>query len=145
MYIKEIELNNFRIYKGKNVISLLPSDDKNVIVISGKNGFGKTTFLMSLVWCLYGKQMEKVDDLYEKEIRDKGNYTKYISESLNRKAREEGDKAMEKEYNQIYGIVMDLPIKKYGSHSALNMFTEYSMTDMGALAEYGLLTEKHGE
>lgn len=49
MYIKEIELNNFRIYKGKNVISLLPSDDKNVIVISGKNGFGKTTFLMSLV------------------------------------------------------------------------------------------------
>lgn len=92
MYIKEIELNNFRIYKGRNVISLLPSDDKNVIVISGKNGFGKTTFLMSLVWCLYGKQMEKVDDLYEKEIRDKGNYTKYISESLNRKAREEGDK-----------------------------------------------------
>ncbi|NDV70384.1 DNA sulfur modification protein DndD [Dysgonomonas sp. 25] len=91
MYIKEIELNNFRIYKGNNVISLLPSDNKNVIVISGKNGFGKTTFLMSLVWCLYGKQMEKVDDLYEKEIRDKGNYTKYISESLNRKAREEGE------------------------------------------------------
>lgn len=91
MYIKEIELNNFRIYKGKNIISLLPSNDKNVIVISGKNGFGKTTFLMSLVWCLYGKQMEKVDDLYEKEIRDKGNYTKYISESLNRKAREEGE------------------------------------------------------
>lgn len=91
MYIKEIELNNFRIYKGKNVISLLPSDDKNVIVISGKNGFGKTTFLMSLVWCLYGKQMEKVDDLYEKEIRDKGNYTKYISESLNRKAKEDGE------------------------------------------------------
>ncbi len=91
MYIKEIELNNFRIYKGRNIISLLPSDDKNVIVISGKNGFGKTTFLMSLVWCLYGKQMEKVDDLYEKEIRDKGNYTKYISESLNRKAREEGE------------------------------------------------------
>ena len=26
-----------------------------------------------------------------------------------------------------------LPIKKYGSHSALNMFTEYSMTDPGDL------------
>jgi len=90
MYIKEIELNNFRIYKGKNKISLLPEGDKNIIVISGKNGYGKTTFLMSLVWCLYGKQMEKVDELYEKEIRDKGNYTKYISNSLNRKAYEEG-------------------------------------------------------
>lgn len=90
MFIKEIELNNFRIYKGNNKISLLPSDDKNIILISGKNGFGKTTFLMSLVWCLYGKQMEKVDELYEKEIRDKGNYTKYIANSLNRKAHEEG-------------------------------------------------------
>jgi len=91
MYIKEIELNNFRIYKGFNKIPLLPTDDKNIIVISGKNGFGKTTFLMSLVWCLYGKQMEKVDELYEKEIKDKGNYTKYISNSLNRKALEEGE------------------------------------------------------
>jgi DNA sulfur modification protein DndD len=90
MYIKDIELNNFRIYKGKNKITLLPSEDKNIILISGKNGFGKTTFLMSLVWCLYGKQMEKVDELYEKEIRDKGNYTKYIANSLNRKAAEEG-------------------------------------------------------
>ncbi len=91
MYIKEIELNNFRIYKGVNRIALLPSKDKNIIVISGKNGFGKTTFLMALVWCLYGKQMEKVDELYEKEIRDKGNYTKYISNSLNRKAYRDGE------------------------------------------------------
>lgn len=90
MFIKEIELNNFRIYFGKNRISLLPSDEKNIILISGKNGFGKTTFLMSLVWCLYGKQMEKVDELYEKEIRDKGNYTKYIANSLNSKALEQG-------------------------------------------------------
>ncbi len=91
MYIKEIELNNFRIYKGKNTISLLPSEEKNIILISGKNGFGKTTFLMSLVWCLYGKQMEKVDELYEKEIKDKGNYTKYIANSLNRKSYDEGE------------------------------------------------------
>jgi DNA sulfur modification protein DndD len=91
MFIKEIELINFRIYKGRNKIALLPSDDKNIIVVSGKNGFGKTTFLMSLVWCLYGKQMEKVDELYEKEIKDKGNYTKYISNSLNRKALEDGE------------------------------------------------------
>ena len=34
-----------------------------------------------------------------------------------------------------------LPIKKYGSHSALNMFTEYSMTDPGELAEYFGFTE----
>lgn len=35
-----------------------------------------------------------------------------------------------------------LPIKKYGSHSALNMFTEYSMTAPGDLSEYFGFTEQ---
>ncbi len=91
MYIKEIELNNFRIYKGVNRISLMPKDEKNIVIVSGQNGFGKTTFLMSLVWCLYGKNMEQVDTMYKKEIDDKGNYTKYIADSMNRKAFEEGE------------------------------------------------------
>lgn len=34
-----------------------------------------------------------------------------------------------------------LPIKKYGTHSALNMFSEYSMTDAGPLAEFVGFTE----
>lgn len=34
-----------------------------------------------------------------------------------------------------------LPIKKYGTHSALNMFTEYSMTDPGELAPFFGFTE----
>jgi DNA sulfur modification protein DndD len=91
MHINEIELNNFRIYKGANRISLTPEDEKNIVIVSGQNGFGKTTFLMSLVWCLYGKNMEQVDAMYKKEIDDKGNYTKYIADSMNRKAAEEGE------------------------------------------------------
>lgn len=34
-----------------------------------------------------------------------------------------------------------LPIKKYGEHSALNMFDEYSMTNQGSLAEFTGFTE----
>lgn len=34
-----------------------------------------------------------------------------------------------------------LPVKKYGTHSALNMFSEYSMTDPGRLAEFFGFTE----
>ncbi len=91
MFIKSIELNNFRIYKGKNSIEITPDGDKNIVIVSGKNGFGKTTFLMSLVWCLYGKHMEKVDELYKKEIWDKGGYSKFIGNSLNRLAQAEGE------------------------------------------------------
>ncbi|MBK6821382.1 MAG: AAA family ATPase [Bacteroidetes bacterium] len=44
MIIKEIELNNFRIYKGENRIDLSVEGVRNIVVVSGRNGFGKTTF-----------------------------------------------------------------------------------------------------
>lgn len=91
MTIKEIELYNFRIYKGENTIDLTSEGKKNIFVVSGRNGFGKTTFLMSMVWCLYGKNMQEVDDLYKKEIVDQGGYSKYIVNSLNRLAKAEED------------------------------------------------------
>ena len=69
MIIQEVELNNFRIYQGRNTIDLSTENDKNIIIVSGKNGYGKTTFLMALAWCLYGRQMEKVDELYQKETQ----------------------------------------------------------------------------
>ena len=37
--------------------------------------------VISLV--LYGKNMGKVDELYRKEIDEKGGYSKYIGNSLN--------------------------------------------------------------
>lgn len=42
----------------------------------------------------------------------------------------------DKDYIALAYMTGILPIKKYGSHSALNMFTEYSMTEPGDLAEY---------
>lgn len=92
MVIKSIELENFRIYKDHNQLNLKVVDGKNIYIVSGKNGFGKTTFLMSLVWCLYGRQMQDVDDLYKKEISDQGGYPKYIPNSLNNQASVEGKK-----------------------------------------------------
>lgn len=47
----------------------------------------------------------------------------------------------DKDYVVLAYMTGILPIKKYGSHSALNMFTEYSMTDPGGLAEYFGFTE----
>ena len=48
----------------------------------------------------------------------------------------------DKEYVALAYMTGILPIKKYGSHSALNMFTEYSMTDPGSLAEFFGFTEE---
>lgn len=91
MFISKLELTNFRLYKGTNVIDFDELLGRNVYIISGKNGFGKTSFLMSLVWCLYGRQMHEVDELYHKEISEQGGYQKYISSSLNRESKREGE------------------------------------------------------
>ena len=48
----------------------------------------------------------------------------------------------DKDYVGLAYMTGILPIKKYGSHSALNMFTEYSMTDPGDLAEYFGFTDE---
>ena len=48
----------------------------------------------------------------------------------------------DKEYIALAYMTGILPIKKYGSHSALNMFMEYSMTDPGNLAEFFGFTEE---
>ena len=47
----------------------------------------------------------------------------------------------DKDYIALAYMTGILPIKKYGSHSALNMFTEYSMIDPGDLSEYFGFTE----
>ena len=48
----------------------------------------------------------------------------------------------DKDYVALAYMTGILPIKKYGSHSALNMFTEYSMTNPREMAEYFGFTEE---
>ena len=86
MFIKTIELNNYRIYYHKNSIDFNSQDGKNISIVSGYNGFGKTTFLTSLVWCLYGANMQEVDPVFKKKIINKGGYRKFLTDSINYKA-----------------------------------------------------------
>lgn len=51
----------------------------------------------------------------------------------------------DKDYVALAYMTGILPVKKYGSHSALNMFTEYSMTNPREIAEFFGFTEKEVE
>ena len=83
MFIESIILHNYRAYKGHNKTSFKP-DDKNIFLVAGHNGFGKTTFLTSLVWCLYGKLMADVDEKFRREINDAQGYKNYARQSLHK-------------------------------------------------------------
>lgn len=91
MYIEKITINNYRIYYGENTVTIAPVSNKNVSVISGDNGYGKTTFLTALVWCLYGNQMQEVDSFYKDRILAAGGYKKYLASSMNRRAFANGE------------------------------------------------------
>lgn len=91
MKINEIILKNFRQYGGSNLIDLRTSSDKNIILIGGKNGYGKTNFLMSLVWCLYGEDIAKIDENFKREIQKEGNYIKFLKSSLNWSSAKDGE------------------------------------------------------
>ena len=86
MRIDAITLYNYRIYRGINQIQFEDDAIRNIHIVSGFNGFGKTTFLTSLVWCLYGAQIQEVDESFKKRIKDVGGYPKFLEDSLNRHA-----------------------------------------------------------
>ncbi len=71
MLIKSIELENFRIFAGKNHIDFSTDPVKNVTIVMGDNGSGKTTLAQAFFWCLYGTTtFKKNDDLLSFPVRD---------------------------------------------------------------------------
>ena len=54
MLLESIKLHNFRQYKDAFLDFAQDIHGKNVTIIIGENGSGKTTFLQSFFWCLYG-------------------------------------------------------------------------------------------
>lgn len=71
MLLKKIKYHNFRPFIGDQEIVLTPDNDegKNVIVILGNNTFGKSTFVLSFIWCLYGEsRFSRKDDILNKKV-----------------------------------------------------------------------------
>lgn len=75
MHFSSIELYNYGIYKGLHKIVLVDRiDKKNITLIGGMNGRGKTTILDSIFLCLYGRKSAEYitgkKEAYSKLLRD---------------------------------------------------------------------------
>ncbi len=57
MKIKSISFFNIGPYEDLNKFDLTISKDKNIVLIGGKNGAGKTTFFKAIKTCLYGSKV----------------------------------------------------------------------------------------
>lgn len=60
MRLERIELQNFRQYFGIQRLNFAKAKDRNVTVIHGINGAGKTSLFLALNWCLYGRNAENI-------------------------------------------------------------------------------------
>ena len=55
MLLKKIVIENFRQFIGQQELVFSTEIDKNVTVIMGENGSGKTSLAQTFIWCLYGE------------------------------------------------------------------------------------------
>ncbi|AVQ21818.1 hypothetical protein C4N15_09240 [Fusobacterium necrophorum subsp. funduliforme] len=55
MLLESIKLENFRQFRNEYIEFAQGADGKNVTIIIGDNGAGKTTFAQAFFWCLYGE------------------------------------------------------------------------------------------
>ena len=84
MYFTKIELHNYGIYKGTHEMHLSDKiGDRNIILVGGLNGRGKTTFHDAILIALYGKQALKY-------INEKArSYEKLLSDYINKHATDD--------------------------------------------------------
>lgn len=72
MLLQSIKLENFRQFRNEFIDFADGNDGKNVTIIIGENGTGKTTFAQAFFWCLYG----------ETEFSDKNMLNKMVATEL---------------------------------------------------------------
>ncbi len=98
---------------------------------------GDLAFVMENIYSQTGDQFVIVIDEWDcifREFRQDSEGQKRYLDFLR-------DLMKDRAYVALAYITGILPVKKYGQHSALNMFVEYSMLDPGQLAEYAGFTD----
>lgn len=83
MYISKIELTKFKSYKHASLSFPEPSDGKNIVLIGGLNGYGKTTILEALYLCLYGKDALPHLARAGLKVDDVRGYPSFLEKALN--------------------------------------------------------------
>lgn len=72
MLLQSIKLENFRQFRNESIDFADGKNGKNVTIIIGENGTGKTTFAQAFFWCLYG----------ETEFSDKNILNKMVATEM---------------------------------------------------------------
>lgn len=126
MRIRSITLTNYRLYNGANSVFFNEKDGQNIYLISGENGFGKTTFLHSLLWCLYGRLMTDIDEVVRKEIANKGGYNAFLKSNLNITSRQNVETLPQNVISKIKKVGYSFENEKIKTDSVYSVSIDFS-------------------
>ena len=142
MIIDRINISNFRSYYGSVLIDFKTSSDKNITLISGKNGFGKTSFLTALIWGFYGKLMSKVEDKYRAEIKNSGGYDNYLIQQFNRSQKSQNYLSVEIILSDV--VIPTIPCKEITIKRTFNVESKKEVLEILIDGDHNELTVKVG-
>jgi DNA sulfur modification protein DndD len=94
LWISKIELVNFKSYPHAEFNFPEPSDGKNIVLIGGMNGYGKTSILEALYLCLYGKEAMAYLARAGLQSDDYRGYPTFLERAFNGEARRDGQDQM---------------------------------------------------
>lgn len=87
MWISKLELTNFKSYAFHTFNFPQPLGGKNLVLVGGMNGFGKTTLLEALYLCLYGPDaMPHLGRAGLKPTEERKGYPTFLERALNGQA-----------------------------------------------------------
>lgn len=92
MWIAKIELFNFKSYQHQTFEFPQPKAGRNIVLVGGMNGYGKTSILEALYLGLYGK--EAVEHLGRAGLKDDVGYRKFVERALHGTAIRTGRDSM---------------------------------------------------
>ena len=138
MLLQSIKLLNFRQFRDESIDFANGEDGKNVTIIIGENGTGKTTFAQAFFWCLYG----------ETEFSDKTMLNKMVANDMRPGQEEKVKVELKLRHGEVdYTVIREQTYKKDNSNriKANNTVFDIATKDASGNTSYVKKSQCEGE
>lgn len=138
MLLESIKLHNFRQFRDESIDFAQGEHGKNVTIIIGENGTGKTTFAQAFFWCMYG----------ETEFSDKTILNKVVAAEMRPGQEERVKVTLSLRHGAVgYTLIREQVYRKDYNHNVKgdNTIFDIAIKDAGGNTNYLKKTQCEAE
>ncbi|MEE8032823.1 AAA family ATPase [Clostridioides difficile] len=134
MKINKLVLKNFRSYEEETTFNLNTTRDKNIILIGGKNGAGKSTIFEAIKLCIYGPMAYKYQGFnasYISQVKSNINNNSLINSKIDTLVSVDIEISEGTEEN-IYTLIRQWTFKDEKLNETFLVYKNFSTTPLNA-------------